>query len=129
MTWWTGIHKAGFSLLELVITVAILAIGVVPIISTMSQAMVADWGMERRTIAIFLARGKMEELKGTAWASVASSGPTSFASPFDMYQNQVVVTTDGTMPGLKNVQVTVSWTEQGTTLDNSLYTFMARLTP
>jgi len=72
-------RKKGFTLLEILIASIIFVIGVVSIIRAFNAGIFAFTDSENTEIALNIAEKKMEEIKNTAFASLADSGPASDA--------------------------------------------------
>ena len=98
----------GFTLLEILITILILGISVFAIFQAFSTGVLSSTDVENTDLALNLAQAKMEELRNTAFASLASSGSTADPN-FPNFNTTVSVT--GTDP--KTVEVTVAWNVQG----------------
>ena len=89
------------------------AIGTVSIMEVMQRSQVGSLEGESVIIATQLAQRRLEELRNTAYASLANEAKASVASPsgFSRFSRQVTVTTPDT--NLKQIVVTVSWTVAG----------------
>ena len=98
----------GFTLLEILITILILGISVFAVFQAFSTGLLSSTDVENTDLALNLAQAKMEELRNTAFASLASSGSTADPN-FPNFNTTVSVT--GTDP--KTVEVTVAWNVQG----------------
>ncbi|MFA5275377.1 MAG: type II secretion system protein [Candidatus Omnitrophota bacterium] len=98
----------GFTLLEVLLATLIISIGVVTLIWVFSSSLSATTGVEDMDLALNIATAKMEALKNTSFASLASSSSTADAN-FPNFFTTVEVT--GTNP--KQVVVTVSWNVKG----------------
>ena len=101
-------RKSGFTLLEVLITLVLLTLGMMALSQAFSTGMRAATDVENVDLACNIAQSKMEELKNTSFASLASSGPTADAN-FPNFNVTTSVT--GTDP--KQIDVTVSWNVQG----------------
>ena len=113
--------SGGFTLLELLITIVLLAMGVVPLIWAMAEGIRADKSIDRRVIALGLAQEKIEAVRNTAFASVAAEARAALDAPFEAYSREVEVSS--TDP--KQVTVTVDWDFEGETLELVLTTLVA----
>jgi len=101
--------KQGFTLLEILITVIILTVGVVVLTGAFSSGISAATDVENVDLALNIAQAKMEEIKNTAFASLADSGPTADAN-FSNF-NVTVGVAESTNP--MQVDVTVAWNAKG----------------
>ena len=104
----TPSRNSGFTLLEILLTLLLLTVGVTVLSQAFSTGMLASTDIENVDLALNIAQAKMEDLKNTSFASLASSGPTADAN-FSNFNVTVSVT--GTDP--KQIDVTVSWNTQG----------------
>ena len=104
----TRSRNSGFTLLEILLTLLLLAVGMTALSQAFSTGMLASTDIENVDLALNIAQAKMETLKNTSFASLASSGPTADAT-FSNFNVTVSVT--GTDP--KQIDVTVSWNVQG----------------
>ncbi|MBF0542729.1 MAG: prepilin-type N-terminal cleavage/methylation domain-containing protein [Nitrospirae bacterium] len=98
------IHDNGFTLLEVLIAVAILSIGVVSVIRLFSDGLKTSYALKGYTEAIFHARNIMEE---------AIFNPVSENGKFDDGCKWEKTVSDnyegGNVEGLKQINVLVSW--------------------
>ena len=115
--------KNGFSLIEVLITLILLTIGVVTISRAFSTGLFASTDVENIDLALNIAQAKMEEIKNTAFASLADSGPTA-DSNFSRF-NVTVNVSEGQDP--MQVAVTVSWSVKGGQNSIILTTLVANL--
>ena len=100
--------RRGFTLLEILGALLLLAIGVAALSESFSTGILASSDAENVDLALNIAQAKMETLKNTSFASLASSGPTADAN-FSNFN--VTVAVSGTDP--KQIDVTVAWNVQG----------------
>ena len=113
-------RSEGFSLIEGVIALVIFTSGVLAVTQAFSSGLFISTDIEETTLAMTIASAKMEELKSTIFASLASSGPTPDVN-FPNYN--VSVTATGGEP--KQVGVTVAWNGKNGQLSQSLTTLRA----
>ena len=102
-------NRKGFTLFEIIITVVIFVTGVAAIAWAFSVGLFATADVENVDLALNIAQGKMEEIKNTAFASLADSGPTPDANflNFDVTVNVA----EGQNP--MQADVTVAWDVKG----------------
>src|SRR5882672_6737612 len=126
----------GFTLMEVIIAMALLVFGVVAVVKVMSTGLSADVSNDGRVIALKLAQDKMEDVKNTSSAlntttnlltsidAKASSG--TFSSPYAAYSWLVTVTDPyNSQTGTAQVTVTVTWTYKGSSRTVSLVSLIA----
>lgn len=116
-------EKRGFTLLEVLIAVVILTVGIAALTWAFSAGMFATTDVENVDLALNIAQAKMEEIKNTAFASIADSGPT--ADPDFSDFNVTVDAATGNDP--MQVDVTVSWNVKGGSTSIVLTTLVADL--
>ena len=120
--------KQGFTLIEMLIAIVLIATGLMVLMQLMGVAIFADSTLEYRLIALNLANEKLEELKDDGYSHAnlePASSPFTEASisGFDFVdQRQWTVdyvdanlSTSVSDTGLKDVTVEVQWTQKGGT--------------
>jgi len=108
-------HQTGFSLLEMLITIIVLASGLLAIGSMYGAILNANTLSKQRSEAVVLAEKKLEELRGQSYASLVSATDTvtaasSSGSSANYQRSWSVVTASGGL-AYKDVGVTVTWTD------------------
>lgn len=116
-----GFYKKGFTLIEILLAVSLIVLGVIAVISVMSSGISSDMTVEGQIKALNLAQEKIEEIKNTAYASVASESRAAVTG-FSGYERETVVS--GTP---KQATVYVYWTYQGVQQTLSLVTLVTDL--
>lgn len=108
-------NRPGFTYLEILATILIMTIALIPIMRIMPEGMKATKRVERLTQAGFLAQQKMENVRRAIFDPDydfdninSSEGTTAFASPFGSYK---YVVTDNQGAGIKELNVTVWFDE------------------
>ncbi len=120
--------KQGFTLIEMLIAIVLIATGLMVLMQLMGVAIFADSTLEYRLTALNLANEKIEELKDDGYSHAnldPASSPFTEASisGFDFVdQRQWTVdyvdanlSTSVSDTGLKDVTVEVQWTQKGST--------------
>lgn len=128
-------RQSGFTLLEILITLVVLAIGIISLVRVVSLGIFADTEVENRMIALSLAMEKMEELKDTAIGNFndadLSSGTHSESVagfPFVSRREWVVSTYGGALLNrLKDLKVQVFWESKGSSTSVELETLLVNL--
>lgn len=102
----------GFSLIEVLVTMAIFSFGIVAVMTLMLSTTRNNTNGNILTQATMLARAKVEEKKREADAGTPTnelpSNVDMQGNPGGIYTYECVVT-----PGSRQIQVTVSWTRRG----------------
>lgn len=127
-------QEAAFTLLEVMVAVAVIAISFVSLLASQSQSLSVAGEARFRTIASLLAKQKLAELEVGGFANL-SSGSGQFAEDFSEYHWQAEVkelTEDetgikGSNGLLKQVELTVSRDEQETFFVRTL--IMSKIEP
>jgi len=102
-----GAPRGGFSLVEIMVVMTILAVGVIPIAVVQSQARREVVEADRHTDAIALAQAQLERLKGLGFGNVVDQNGVDGAFT---WQAQVV----NVSWGLDRIDVTVTWNTANT---------------
>ncbi len=118
-----GRNERGFSLIEMMIAMTVLGVGILSLAGLFPMAMrqVAQSDLESK--ATFHAQAKLEELKRFSWEELTSTAGTdtidaSYARNWDV-QEDVPAT------GMKQVRVTVTWTDKQGPRNVSLSSFLS----
>jgi len=112
--------ESGFSLIEVMITSFILAVGLLGIVALQGIAKKSLANTDKQIEASFLARTALQELRAdTAWLNATSStSPTQDDMIYDILSNAVSSASRSNMNLCRNigttVTVAVSWQVQGT---------------
>lgn len=97
----------GFTILETMIALAILAVGLLGLLRALPAGLKASKLGEDMTIAILLSQQKMEELRYSSWPPSSSGSKQTFPSPDNNFQWETTVTDPAT--NLKGVSLSVWW--------------------
>ena len=113
----------GFTLLEVMLTLALVATGTVACAELFHRAQAGNTDGEATLIATGLAQRRLEELRNTSYASLANESAATVSSPsgYSQFTRSVTVTTP--YANLKQIVVTVSWAAPGGTVSVSLQTY------
>ena len=120
----TAPKRCGFTLLEMLLALVLLAVGTVALTELLQKANQGIGGGENVLIATQLAQSRMEELRNTAYSSLSDESAASISSPsgFARFTREVDVTQLHS-DTLRQVNVIVSWTTQGGTADVTLQNY------
>lgn len=115
----TGTEK-GFTLIEVLVAIAMISVGVLGLAANTISVTQGNRISASTTIAINLAQGKIEEIK--AQSSFANETVTD--SPRGAIFTRTWVISDSPEANLKQIEVTVSWTEYGVSRSVALNTYV-----
>ena len=120
-------HDRGFTLLEVMIALAIIGIALVTLLGLETRTIQLAERQQRVTQATLLAQEKMTEIEiGEQSRSVLGESEELFESPFDLYR--LSVTSEPTpLPAIEMVTVTVAWGKAGSTEQVELTSFLETL--
>jgi len=113
--------RKAFTLLEVLITVAILATGVVVVLWALGTGLFARSDIENVAKALNISQARLEEIKNTAFGNIDNSGPAPDAV-FTTFNTTVNASNNS---NIKQVDVTVSWPTRGGDTNVSLTTLVA----
>lgn len=115
-------NQNGFTLLEIVVALAIAAIALPMLLRAFSDGTKRYSLIENRTTALYLLRLKMAEIEMNGYSALASEeGDFGTDSRFKWASEVVDTETDG----LKEVTVIVTWQERGQEKSIQLSTYMS----
>lgn len=122
--------KNGFTLIELIISIIVISICVIPIAVMYQQALQGSLETKVLTVATSLAEEKMEEILRLGYSGISNVGLNNFPKPFDDYNYEVIVhyveasdldtSVDPTETDYKNIEVQVTHAIQTVTLTSLL---------
>lgn len=101
-------HDGGFSLIEILFALTFLAIGILAVASMIPAGTRGVSQSRVLTTGLMAAQTKMEQLKGTAYMTLA---PGTFTDTTSVFQRTWTVTDSVPMSGCKRIQVTVRWND------------------
>lgn len=120
-------RESAFTLLEVMLALALFAASTVSIVEVMQRAQAGTGAGESVLIATHLAQRRLEELRNTAYGSLTDESKASVSSPsgYTRFSREVTVTTPYT--NLKQIVVTVYWTSAGGETSISLRTYRSNV--
>ncbi|NLB35064.1 MAG: prepilin-type N-terminal cleavage/methylation domain-containing protein [Elusimicrobia bacterium] len=121
-------NNKAFTLVELLISLAILSYIVMGFAHTFIYNNRALNNSKMYTLAQKWAADTLEDYKSSYYAEVATGTWTSSSKTLvgnTRFTQEVLISTDSESPGLKEIEVTVSWTNMGTPLQTSLIGYIA----
>ena len=116
------VDRKGFTFLEVLLAVVVLAVGSVSLLQAISMGLFAGAINETELIAVNLAQEKMEWIRNTAYASIVSEARAD-VSGFSAFKREVIVTTP--QANLRQVTVNVYYTIKNSELTKSLTTYVS----
>ena len=118
----------GFSLVELVISLAILSVGLVGAMRVFPVGLRASQRSEMNSRATFVAQRTLESLKLVPWEELAEGDTTAEEDGFQMTTRISQPTLDGVVDPsrLKMIEVIVGWTQDGRPRALSFLTYIRR---
>jgi type IV pilus assembly protein PilV len=118
--------RDGFSLIEVMVSLVILAIGVLALTELQFTVTKGNSSSSTMMMAISLAEQKMESLKKASYTTIQSEPPTAVTASGGTYTRQVIVTSNQPMLNVKTVQVIVSGADGQSTFTVPLSTVIAQ---
>ncbi len=103
-------NKNGFTLIEVMIAILILAVGMMAMALLQVTAIRGGSFANQMTQASVYGQDKIEELKNTDYTSVNSGSDTITSGNGITYNRTWTVATDSPYSGSKTITLTVSWT-------------------
>lgn len=111
-------ESAGFTLIELMVALVIVAVGVITLSGVQTRASRDVHATGRRTSALALAEERIEVARSAGYSNAVSANGTSGGMSWDTRVTTVDVE-------LRSVTVTVTWNEAGTSQSVQLMTLLA----
>ena len=106
--------NAGFTLVESMLTLAIMSMSLLALAGLQITALRGDALSRRITTAVSIAEQRIEQLKNTSYANIQAEAATQVTASNLHFTRQVIVT-NGPLPNTKSVSVLVSWQDQSKT--------------
>ena len=125
-------RKKGFSLLELIIAIGVLAIGLVGVLQIFPIGLRASYRSGMLTKAAFLAQNKMEEVKMSGFDAIIALPPkiplSGTEGDFDwgIFIDEVGLDGVESSDDIRKVTVTVSWIERQRRRSKDFVTYVIR---
>ena len=111
----------GFSLIETMVALMVLAFGLLTVASAQIHAMRAGQTGRHKTRAMAIAQSQMEQLQGLTWSNIAATGwtagqavTTDIDAPNNMVEQSYLVQwriSDAIPNSMREIDVRVSWAE------------------
>jgi prepilin-type N-terminal cleavage/methylation domain-containing protein len=125
-------NKKGFSLLELIIAIAVLAIGLVGVLQIFPIGLRASQRASMLTKASFLAQNKIEDVKLAGFDAITELPPKIPMSGKDGDFEWAVKIDEASLEGIESsgdirkITVTITWPERNTTRSKDFITYVTK---
>jgi len=125
-------YKKGFSLLELIIAVGVLAIGLVGVLRIFPVGLRASYRAGMMTKAAFLAETKMEEVKIAGFDAIVEMPPKILLSgteddfDWEIFIDEVEIEGASSSNEVRKVEVIISWIERNRTRSKTFTTYITK---
>ena len=106
-------NQAGFTLVEVLVAMGIFTVAILGLAISATSVIKANQTSLVQTTAANLAQDKLEELKSKTSANITSGGPTAYTINGESFTCSWTVTSGSPVSGMKRIDVTVTWTDQG----------------
>jgi type IV pilus assembly protein PilV len=103
-------RMSGFTVIEVLVSLSILAVAILGIAVSATSIMRANQTSHFTTIASDLAQDKLEEITANP-STIASGGPITDVVDGVTFTRSWTVTSNTPISGMKQIVVTVSWTD------------------
>lgn len=111
-------NSKGFTLVEVMVAIAILSIALLGLVSVTVMVIKSNSFSKEMTKATTLANDKMEDLKKSSYSGLVSGTDTKTDPSTDtsrlIYTKTWTVTQNSPIVGTKTIDITVQWNSQGT---------------
>lgn len=118
-----GDRAAGFTLIEILFALTFLAVGILAVASMIPAGTRGLTQSRVLTSGLMAAQVKLEELRGTAYQTLA---PGTFSDSTSYFKRTWTVTDSIPMAGCKKIQVTVNWKDSHGTQSTQLVSYVTR---
>ncbi|MFC1623707.1 prepilin-type N-terminal cleavage/methylation domain-containing protein [Candidatus Omnitrophota bacterium] len=124
--------KRGFSLLELIIAIGVLAIGLVGVLQIFPVGLRASYRSGMMTKAALLAKNKIEEVKMAGFLVIIEELPkiplsgTEGDFDWEIFIDEVDLDGLGSSDDIRKLTVTVSWAERNKIRSKDFMTYVTR---
>ena len=118
--------NSGFTLIEIVVTLAILSLGLPVLLQSFSNAANNQRNSQDKTTAMYLIKNRMAQIELEGYPDIGQeSGDFGENSPYRWRSEVHDVVSDEFEEGLRAVNVTITWLERGKDESTSMITYIA----
>ncbi|MCX5880491.1 MAG: prepilin-type N-terminal cleavage/methylation domain-containing protein [Deltaproteobacteria bacterium] len=107
--------EKGFTLIETLMAIAIIAIGLLALAALQTTAISGTGKANKHSMAVLLAEDQIENYKNIPYDSIPSSPSTESGTPLSswgIFTRTTIVQDGSPVPGSKTITVTVSWPDK-----------------
>ncbi len=121
-------NAAGFTLLEVMVAMVVLAIGILGLAPMLVVSMQGNQSSRETTEAAYLAQDRIEQFRNQTTISPIPFNETSTVGQYSRVVNVVDLSVDNTVPaGVYRITVTVTWVDKdGTSRSASYITYKSK---
>ncbi len=116
-----------YTLIELIVSAAILAIGLTSVMRTFTHGVGVVGRNERATIAVSLAQQRLAEVQGLSELTDGREAG-EVEAPWDQFRWQTTIESIDDLPTHKRVSVSITW-EEGESVDDVTLESLIRIPP
>lgn len=117
--------KSGFTLIEIVVTLAILSLALPTLLRSFTEAAKGQALAENRTTALYLLKFRMAEIEAEGYPDIGEENGEFGEDSRFRWQSDVQDVESEEIEGLRLVTVTVTWQERGQERLLSMSTYLA----
>ena len=117
-------RKKGFTLLEALLAIVLMAVGLVSVLQVISTGLFAGTVNENEIIAANLGQEKIEELENASYTDIVDEDKDTVPG-FSSFSREVIVSV--LQAGLKEVTVKVYWTAKSDEMDVTIITYASQI--
>lgn len=118
--------NAGFTLIEIIVTLAIISLGLPVLLQSFSNAANAQKNAEDKTTSLYLLKTRMAQIEIQGYPDIGQEeGDFGENSPYRWRTEVHDVESEDFQDGLRAVTVTITWQERGREKSISMSTYFA----
>ena len=118
--------NGGFTLIEIIVTLAILSLGLPVLLQSFSNAANAQKNAEDKTTSLYLLKTRMAQIEIQGYPDIGQEdGDFGENSPYRWRSEVYDVESDEFEEGLRAVTLTITWLDRGKAESTSMTTYIA----